>query len=228
MAATLCKVIPFPKVITLDSDDDYNPSFVEVLMAWKRFSNLQTPAELYADIGWFVELGGSDVVDYIESCPQLKIVSFALANELLSSSVADRLCKWLSASKSLSELTLKVRNATPADGDLLFQICPGLASCPTLTKLKFSFPGYFYSKGFFNALETGLTPLTSVGLELLGSMKYTATRALQNFLSNKSLKSFSLSVVGADVQDLLVAAVSEALARHKVLKSLLIYILVDR
>ena len=220
MAASLCNVIPFPKVITLESDDDYNPSFVKVLMACKRFSNLQTPAELYADIYWFVDLEGSDVVDYIESCPQLTIVSFVLEGRPFISSVADRLCKWFSASKSLSELTLKFRNATPYADDLPFQICHVLASCPTLTKVKFSLPGYIYSEGFFNALETGLTPLTSVGIELLGSMKYTATRALQNFLSNKSLKSFSLSIVEVDVQDLLVAAVSEALARHKVLKSL--------
>ena len=220
MAASLCKVIPFPKVITVESPDHYNPSFVKVLMACKRFSNLQTPVELYAHISWFVKLDGSDVGDYIESCPQLTIVSFALRNESLSSPVAYRLCQWLSASKSLSELTLKFCDTTPNEWDLLFRICHGLASCPTLTKVKFSLPGYTYSEGFFNALETGLTRLTSVGLELRGSMKYTATRALQNFLSNKSLKSFSLSTVEADVQDLLVAAVSEALARHKVLKSL--------
>ena len=220
MAATLSQVIPFPKVITLELDDDCNPSFVKVLMACKRFSNLQTPAELYADVDWPVELDDSEVVDYIESCPQLTIVSFALRNQPLTSSVADRICKLLSASKSLSEFTLKFRDSTSVECDVLFQICHGLASCPSLTKVKFSFPGFFYSKDFFNALETGLTSLTSVGLELLGSVKYTATRALQNFLSNKSLKSFSLSIVEVDVQDLLVAAVSEALARHKVLKSL--------
>ena len=220
MAATLSQVIPFPKVITLELDDDCNPSFVKVLMACKRFSNLQTPAELYADVDWPVELDDSEVVDYIESCPQLTIVSFALRNQPLTSSVADRICKLLSASKSLSEFTLKFRDSTSVECDVLFQICHGLASCPSLTKVKFSFPGFFCSEDFFNALETGLTSLTSVGLELLGSVKYTATRALQNFLSNKSLKSFSLSIVGADVQDLPVAAVSEALARHKVLKSL--------
>ena len=220
MAATLCQIIPFPNVITFESDDDYNPCFVKVLIACKRFSNLQTPAELYTDIYWSVDRHESEVLDYIECCPQLTIVSFALGNELLSSSVADRLCKWFSVSKSLSEFTLKFCNTTPNECGLLFQICHGLASCPTLTKVKFSLPGHTYSEGFFNALETGLAPLTSVALELLGSMKYTATRALQNFLSNKSLKSFSLSIVGADVQDLLVAAVSEALARHKVLKSL--------
>ena len=220
MAASLCKDMPFPKVITLESVEDYNPSFVKVLMACKSFSNLQTPAELYVDNSLCRDEDVSDVVDYIESCPQLTIASFALESDSLSSSFADRLCKRLSASKSLSEFTLKFHDGTLDQCDLLSQICHGLASCPTLTKVKFSLPGYTYSEGFFNALETGLAPLTSVGLELLGSMKYTATRALQNFLSNKSLKSFSLCIVGADVQDLLVAAVSEALARHKVLKSL--------
>ena len=220
MAASLCKIMPFPKVIILDSYEGHNPFFVEFLMACKSFSNLRTPAELYADICMGSELEGSDVVDYIESFPQLTIVSFALGNKSLSSSDGKRLCKWLSASKSLSEFTLKFRYTTPDMYNLLVQICHGLASCPTLTKVKFSLPGYTYSEDFFNALETGLTPLTSVGLELLGSMKYTATRALQNFLSNNSLKSLSLCIVGADVQDVLVAAVSEALARHKVLKSL--------
>ena len=222
MAASLCKVIPFPKVMTFEEPNEgYSTSFVGVLKACKSFSNLQTTLELYADIGWSVNpLKAWHVVDYIESCPQLTIVSLALGSRPFTSSVADRLCKWLSASKSLSEFTLKFRYTTPDMYNLLVQICHGLASCPTLTKVKFSLPGYTYSKGFFNALETGLTPLTSVGLELLGSMKYTAIRALQNFLSNESLKSFSLCIVGVDVQDLLVAAVSEALARQKVLKSL--------
>ena len=76
MAATLCKIIPFPKVITVESDKDYNASFVEVLMACKSYSNLQTPVELYAN-----ELVGGDVVNYIESCPQLTIVSCALGCE---------------------------------------------------------------------------------------------------------------------------------------------------
>ena len=79
--------------------------------------------------------------------------------------------------------------------------------------------GHAYSKGFFNTLESGLGPLTSVDLEVRGSMKYTTTRALQNFLSSKSLNSVSLCIVGGR-QDVLVAAVSEALARQTVLKSL--------
>ena len=220
MAATLCQIIPFPKVITVKPEDDYNAFFVKVLMACRRFSNLQTPVELYAESYIWLDIEESNVVNYVESCPQLRIISLALGRQTFTSSFADRLCKWLSASKSLSEFTLKFTHTTPNKCDLLIQICHGLASCPTLTKVKFSLPGYSYSEGFFNALETGLTLLTSVGLELLGSMKYTATRALQNFLSNDSLKSLSLCIVGADVQDLLVAAVSEALARHKVLKSL--------
>ena len=220
MAATLCQIIPFPKSITLETDKDYNASFVDVLIACNSFSNVQTPVELYANT-YILEGRGSKVLSYIESSPQLAIVSFTLDSRSFTSSVADRLCKWSSATKSLSEFNLKFRYyPTPDECDLLVQICHGLASCPTLTKVKFFLP----SEGFFKALVPRLIPLTSVGLGLRGFMSgYTATRVLQNFLSNKSLRSLSLCIVGADVQDLLVAAVSEALARHKVLKYLDIY-----
>ena len=204
MAATLCNIIPFPKVITLKSEEDFNPFFVEVLMACRTFSNLQAPVALYADI----------------CSPHLTIVSCDLRCKLSRSSAVDRLCQWISASKGLAEFSLKFSCASHEECDLLAQIVHGLASWPTLTKVKFSLPGNAYGEDFFNSLETRFTPLTSVGLEVRGSMRYTATRALQNFLSNKSLKSFILCIVGADVQDLLVAAVSEALARHKVLNSL--------
>ena len=138
----------------------------------------------------------------------------------MTSSDADRLCTWFSASKSLSEFTLKyISHVSLKKYELLVQIGRGLASCRTLTKVTFALPGYAYSEGFFNAFETGLTTLTSVNLVLWGSMKYTATQALQHFLSNKSLNSLSLCIVGC-VQDLLVAAVSQALARQTVVKSL--------
>ena len=219
MAAFLCKVIPFPKVITLESYGGHNPFFFYVLMACKSFSNVETPVELYSDTPCF-GVGISQVLNYIESCPQLTVVSLLDDKSFLTSSDADRLCKWFSATKSLSEFTLKFRYYfAPEEGDPLVPIGHGLASCRTLTKVTFALPGYAYSEGFFNALETGLATLTSVGLEVRGSMKYTATRALQHFLSNESLNSVSLCIVGG-AQDLLVAAVSEALARQTALKSL--------
>ena len=161
MAASLCKVIPFPKVVTLESKD-YNPFFVEVLMACKSFSNLQTPVELYADAVCFEE-GMSGVLNYIESRSQLTVLSVVSDEYSLTSSNADRLCKWFSASKSLSEVTLKFRcSLTSEEGcDLLVQIVHGLASCRTLTKATFSLSGHAYSESFFNALETGLAPLMS-------------------------------------------------------------------
>ena len=219
MAVTLCNIIPFPKVITFKFGEKYNSSFIKVLMTCKSFSNLQTPAELYADT-YGLEKGVRGVLNYIESCPQLTVVSFVYDEEFLTSSDTDRLCKWFSVTKSLSEFTLKFRyNATSKECDLLVQIGRGLASCRTLTKVTFSLPGYAYSEGFFNALETGLTPLTTAGLELRGPMTYTSTLALQNFLSSKSLNSISLYIVGG-VQDLLVTTISEALVRQTVLKSL--------
>ena len=216
MAATLCNFIPFPKVITLDLR---NSSFTEVLMACKSLSNLQTPVELYGDT-CFWEEGWYCILDYLESFPQPTVVSFVCGKDSLTSFHADRLCKWFSATNSLSEFTLKFKYfITREDCDLLAQIGNGLASVRTLTKVTFSLPGYAYREGYFNALETGLATLTSVVLELNGSMKYTATRALQNLLANKSLNSVSLRIVGG-VHDLLVTAVSEALARQTVLKSL--------
>ena len=222
MAATLCKIIPFPKVLTLgsyygDDENEYNSdsSFVKVLMACKSFSNLQTPVEIYGD-PVLLEEGGSRVLDYIESCPQLTVLSLFHDSDC----DADRLCQWFSATKSLSQFTYKLKfHHTRKDHNLLVQIGHSLASCRTLTKVKFSLPGCALSEGFVNALKTGLTPLMSVALELRGSMKYTATRVLQNFLSNVSLNSLCLCIVG-EVQDLLVSAVSEALARQTVLKSL--------
>ena len=219
MAVTLCNIIPFPKVITYELIDNYNASFIQVLVACRSFSNLRTPVELYANIG--LEISAIDVIDYMESCPQLTIVSFRVHDlGSLMSSNADRLCKWFSASKSLSEFTLKyVSHVYLEKYELLVQIGRGLASCRTLTKVTFALPGYAYNESFFNAFETGLTTLTSVNLVLWGSMKYTATRGLQHFLSNKSFNSLSLCTVGCGL-DLLVAAVSQALARQTVLKSL--------
>ena len=225
MAATLCQIIPFPKVITLRSGEDYNPSFANVLMACKSFSNLQTSVELYADTSFF-EDGLSDAFYYIESFPKVTVLSFDFGSDsFLTSSLVDRLCKCLSAAKSLSEFSCQFNYylTLPEESDLLVQIAHGLTSCRTLTKVTFSLPGYAYSEGFFNALETGLALLTSVVLELNGSMNYTATRALKNFLSNKHLNSVSLRIVGG-VKDLLVATVIEVLAKSTVLKSLYLHL----
>ena len=121
MAATLCEIIPFPKVVILKSNEDYNVFFVDVLMACKSFSHLQTPVELYA-YTYNLEEGVSGVLNYIESCPQLKVVSLFHDNDSLTSSDSDRLCKWLSATKSLSDFSLKFRyNSTPEECDLLVQ-----------------------------------------------------------------------------------------------------------
>ncbi|CAH3181660.1 unnamed protein product [Porites lobata] len=223
-APALCNIIPFPKVITSKLIDNYNASFIQVLRACRSFSNLQIPVELYADIGW--ERRAINVVNYMESYPaQLTVVSFRVHDlGSLTSSDAVRLCKWFSARKSLSEFTLQYISYVPPNiCELLVQIGHGLASCRTLTKVTFALPGYAYNESFFNALETGLTTLSSFNLELWGSMKYTATRALQNFLSNKFLNSLSLYIVGG-VLDLLVSAVSQALERQTVLKSLYLHL----
>ena len=221
MAATLCNIIPFPKVITPNSSS----SFVQVLMACRSFSNLQTPVELNAPgLDCYRESDYERALDYLESCPPMTTVQFVLDFKRLKSSFVGRLRNWFFVSKSLSEFTLDLRyQGIPKKDDPLVEIGMGLASCRTLTKLTVAFFGNVCCEGFFHALGTGVAPLTSVVLVIRSSMRYTAIRALQVFLSNKHLNSLSLRIFG-DVQDLLVAALSEALAGQTFLKSLVLHL----
>ena len=214
MATTLCSILPFPEEIFLPG---YSHPFVQVLIACKSFSNLQSTVKLTAEVqsNQDEEL----LINCIESLSKLTTVTLTGWRSSLFLSNADRLCKCIAASKSLSEFTLKPLFAI--NGDVLLLLCNGLALCKTLRNVKFSIPGS-ESEVYINVLTTGLspdTPLTSaIVLEICGSMPFSAIQALQKLLMNKSLISLSLRISG-DVHDYLVAAVSEALARQTVLKS---------
>ena len=219
MALTLCSMLPFPEEIILFGDDVY--PFARVLIACKSFSNLQTPVKLTAAVT-AMDFKKDDVVFHcIESLSKLTTVRFEIPTLFRKGSPnKDRLCKWLSASKSLSELTLKSLSDDNEDVPLL--LCNGLASCQSLTKVKFTLSGKNIG-AFFNAVDTGLSadnPLSSkIVLEIHCSMSHTAIQTLQKLLTNKSLISLSLHICG-DVRDLLVAAVSNALAKQAALKSI--------
>ena len=169
-----------------------------------------------------MDLEEDDVVFHcIECISKLTTVRFELpASFRQGSPNKDRLYNWLSASKSLSELTLNSLLNDSEDVPLL--LCNGLASCQSLTKVKFTLTGE-NSGAYFNAVDIGLSadnPLSSaIVLEIYGSMSHTAIQALQKLLTNKSLISLSLYICG-DVRDLLVAAVSNALAKQTALKSI--------
>ena len=227
MATTLCSILPFPEEIFLPIGHGY--PFAQVLIACKSFSNLQSVVKLTAE-EWFDENTWSSAIilynihifnDIVINCIESlsKLTTVTLKDLRLSLSDADRLCKCLSASKRLSEFTLKQR--CEINGDILLVLCNGLALCKTLRKVKFSVSAK-QSKNYINAVEIGLcsvTRLTStVILEIYGSMSFSAIQALQKLLMNKSLISLSLHICG-DVKDFLVAAVSEALARQTVMKS---------
>lgn len=199
-------------------DFDIGFPFAEVLIACKSFSNLQTPVQLEASFG----MSERDVViRCIESLSKLTSVSLKSSYPPLNSREADHLHKWLSVSKSLLEFTFK-SSWGDVNGDVPVLLCNGLASCKTLTKIKFSVRGDI-SEAYINGIETGLspdTPLTSaVILEIYGPMSFSAIQALHKLLTNKYLISLSLHICG-DVQDLLAGAVSEALSRQTVLKCL--------
>ena len=213
MATTLCSIFPFPEKIFL-LDDSY--PFVQVLIACKSFSNLQSTVKLTTELGSYqkVEL----LINCIESLSKLTTVTLTGRFSSLGLLNADRLCKCIATSKSLSELTLKPLSAS--DGYVLLPLYNGLTLCKTLRKVTLAVPGE-ESKVCINTLTTGLSPdspLTSaIVLEIYGSMPFSAIQALQKLLMNKSLISLSLHISG-DLHDYLVAAVSEALARQTVLK----------
>ena len=219
VALTLCSMLPFPEEIILFGDDVY--PFARVLIACKSFSNVQTPVKLTAAFNG-IDSEKDDVVFHcIESLSKLTTVRFEIPSVFREGSPnKDRLCKWLSASKSLSELTLKSLSDCSEDVPLL--LCNGLASCQSLTKVKFTLTGE-NSGAYFNAVDIGLSadnPLSSaIVLEIYGPMSHNAIQALQKLLTNKSLISLSLHICG-DVRDLLVAAVSNALAKQTALKSI--------
>ena len=219
IAVTLCSIIPFPEEVFLLDKDVY--PFARVLIACKRFSNLQFPVKLTAAV-LGMDLEEDDVVFHcIECISKLTTVRLELPVSFRQGSPnKDRLYNWLSSSKSLSELTLNSLWNDSEDVPLL--LCNGLASCQSLTKVKFTLSGK-NSGAYFNAVDIGLSadnPLSSaIVLEIYGSMSHTAIQALQKLLTNKSLISLSLHICG-DVRDLLVAAVSNALAKQTSLKSI--------
>ena len=219
IAFTLCSIVPFPEEVFLLDKDVY--PFARVLIACKRFSNLQFPVKLTAAVRG-VDFKRDDVVFHCIECMS-KLTTVRLELPFIfrpGSPNKDRLYKWLSTSKSLSEFTLKSRSDDSEDFPLL--LCNGLASCQSLTKVKFTLVGK-NSGAYFNAVDIGLSadnPLSSaIVLEICGPMSHTAIQALQKLLTNKSLISLSLYICGG-VLDLLVAVVSNALAKQTALKSI--------
>ena len=221
MATTLCGVMPFPEKVFLDGGDNTGSPFTEVLIACEGFLNLQTPVQLEAVFDGMSNEERDVVIRCIESLSKLESVSLNVRDDRLISEEADHLRKWLCLSKSLSEFTFKSLHGG-INCDEVVLLCNGLASCKTLRKIKFSVSGDI-SEACINAIVTGLspdTPLTSaVILEIYGSMSFSAIQALHKLLTNTSLISLSLQICG-DMQDLLAGAVSEALARQTVLKSI--------
>ena len=220
MATSLCGVMPFPEEVFLTEAYDAGVPFAEVLIACKSFSNLPTPVQLEAYFE--IHERERDVqIRCIESLSKLTSVTLESSFPLLNSREADRIRKWLSVSKSLLEFPFKLSQGD-VNSDVPVLLCNGLASCKTLRKIKFSVSKAI-TEAYINAIETGLspdTPLTSaVILEIYGPMSFSAIHALHKLLTNKSLISLSLQICGG-VTDVLAGAVSEALARQTVLKSI--------
>ena len=239
IAGALFSFIPFPVDVHVHLDlnlpvhvDDgvfypleTNKSFIRVLGACKRFSQIQKPVTLNLSVASTNEfsLGPSGVVvtvairDVMESYSQLRTLNISCPE--ITKEMADVLNEKLSASNHLSALSLLVEKSISHDVAVI--LGKGLAASKSLTKLTFTLSGECH-EAWAAALEKGLsadTPLTSVVLRIRGLMSETAIQALGKLLSNKSLASLSLTIC-EDMQDLLAAALSRGFTGQTVLKSL--------
>ena len=241
MAVTLCSFIPFPLHLEIDMYvpdgnpgvyplsvinswepflcelQDFPNGFMKVLKACNNFE-LQKPVELFIGFGRdYNAWERVHMTNFVQCCPHLTTLSITDYYEM-TTEVADALFNVLSASTSLLSFTLKVLPGISFDVPAV--IGKGLAAVKSLTTVAFELPGCC-GEAWVNALETGLsadTPLASVVLKLC-SMSDTAIKAVEKLLSNKSLASLSLLILG-DMQDLLAASVGKGLQGQTFLKTL--------
>ena len=218
MANTVSSFMPFPRVVHLLCDRDFEGEdwhLLRLLLFCRRFSKVEAPDEIYLKVPSFLHLAlqSIDIRD-LASLPNVKSLdisvddAFGMAHELFQS---------LPDFASLTELALP---DVPYMTDWGI-FAEALTSCRTLEKVAVTFLGE-EGNGWARALDAGLcadTPLSSVNLTICGPLSETALQALENLLLNKSLFSLSVFVMG-DMPHSLAVTLAGALTGQTAVKSL--------
>ena len=215
MAMTLCSFIPFPQSVTCHIDENLFQSVLSVANACKSFSQLQLPVHLTVYFDALLD----DLSDhkFLSSYFRLETIVFSVVS--VTEEITGLVCKALQVNSSLHSFTLQTNcrfssEEAAAIGD-------NLAAKKTLRTVTLKLLGEL-GEHWATVLEKGLsgdTPLTSVVLEISGSVRKSSMVALNNLLRNRSLQSFSLTIYG-DMHDSLATSVAEGLAANPYLKSL--------
>ena len=213
MAMTLCSFIPFPQSVTCRFGNKSLEGVLSVANACKNFLLLQLPIHLTVYFDIFL-LGCSSVGEFLTSYSRLETIVFFSEVE-----IRDLVCNALQVNSSLHSFTLQTsRPFSPGEAAA---IGDNLAAKKTLQTVTLKLPGEL-GEHWATVLEKGLsrdTPLTSVVLEISGSVRKSDMVALNNLLLNRSLQSFGLTIYG-DMHDSLATSVAEGLAANPYLKSL--------
>ena len=220
MAMTLCSFIPFPQSVTVcnsrTGSTETSEGVLRVANACKNFLLLQLPIHLtlYFDI-FLLDL--SSVGEFLTSYSRLETIAFF--SEVFREQILDLVCNALQVNSSLHSFIFQTSG--PFSPWVAASIGDIVAANKTLQTVTLKLPGEL-GEHWATVLEKGLsgdTPLTSVVLEISGSVRKSEMVALNNLLLNRSLQSFGLTIYG-DMHDSLATFVAEGLAANPYLKSL--------
>ena len=215
MAMTLCSFIPFPQTVTRCIGNDIFEGVLRVANACKSFSQLQLPVHLSVYFDDILHLRSAD--EFLTSYSRLETIFFSF--EGVTEQITGLIYSALQVKSSLHSFTLQTSSCfSPKEAA---SIGDNLAANKTLQTVTLKLPGEL-GEHWATVLEKGLsgdTPLTSVVLEISGSVRKSDMVALNNLLLNRSLQSFGLTIYG-DMHDSLATSVAEGLAANPYLKSL--------
>ena len=215
MAMTLCSFIPFPQSVTCRTGNESFEGVLRVANACKSFSQLQLPIHL--TVYFLVRTNLSFVGEFLTSYSRLETIVFS--SQGFTEQITGVIYNVLQVNSSLHSFTLqKISPFYPKEAAA---IGDNLAANKTLQTVTLKLPGEL-GEHWATVLEKGLsgdTPLTSVVLEISGSVRKSDMVALNNLLLNRSLQSFGLTIYG-DMHDSLATSVAEGLAANPYLKSL--------
>ena len=215
MAMTLCSFIPFPQSETSHFENDIFGGVLRVANACKNFLLLQLPIHLAVCLNLIRDFSFDE--KFLASYSRLETIVFF--SESFTKRTLGLMCKALQVNSSLHSFTL--HQSSPFSPEEAAVIGDNLAANKTLQTLTLKLLGEL-GEHWATVLEKGLsgdTPLTSVVLEISGSVRKSDMVALNNLLLNKSLQSFGLTIYG-DMHDSLATSVAEGLAANPYLKSL--------
>ena len=215
IAMTLCSFIPFPQSVTCRRRNKSFDGVLRVANACKNFLLLQLPVHLTVYFDVLLDL--SSVDEFLTSYSRLETIVFSF--EVFTEQISGLMYHALQVNSSLHSFTLETSSLFfPREAA---DIGHNLAAKETLQTVTLKLPRRL-GEHWATILEKGLsgdTPLTSVVLEISGSVRKSDMVALNNLLLNRSLQSFGLTIYG-DMHDSLATSVAEGLAANPYLKSL--------